>query len=224
MHTNTQLVVMEKSVQELQNIYLCMMSDTASRLEAANCYLEAYNQRDAIYDLESSILQMRKALENVAYAAICPNKSEYEKFRASSEDQPDFRKDFNATKILNLLSKVNKNFYPLPILPAIEQEDGIKHFGRKETGYLSKKKFSKFYDRLGKYLHADNPWANEKQIQNLANDIPNIIKQVYSLLELHVTFIQSDLFKGCWVVSVEKGKAPVIIAGQAGGEFLVNDN
>ena len=211
-------------MQELQNIYLRMMSDTTSRLAAASCYLDAYNQDARVWDLESAILQMRKALENVAYAAICPNKSEYEKFRASSEDQPDFRKDYRASQILNLLSRVNKNFYPIPLLPAIEQENGTKHFSRKEAKYLSKNKFSKFYDRLGKYLHADNPWSKDKQLQNLAKDIPGVINEVYSLLELHATFIQTDIFKGVWVVAVEKGKAPVIITGQADGEFVVNDN
>lgn len=211
-------------MQELQNIYLRLMSDITSRLSAAIYYLDAFNQQENFFDLESSILQLRKALENVAYAAICPNKAEYESFRASSEKQPDFRKDYRASKILNLLSKVNQNFYPLPLLPVKDQENGVKHFGRKDTGYLSKKKFSKFYDRLGKHLHADNPWSNDKQIQSLAGDMPSVIAEVYSLLELHATFIKTDLFKGVWVVAVEKGKEPVIITGQAGEEFVVNDH
>ena len=211
-------------MQESQNIYLRMMSDTTSRLSAANCYLDAFNKQSNIFDLESSILQLRKALENVAYAAICPNKAAYESFRASSEEQPDFRKDYRASQILNLLSKVNQNFYPLPLLPVKEQENGVKHFDRKDTGYLSKKKFSKFYDRLGKYLHADNPWSNDKQIRNLAGDMPSVIAEVYSLLEFHATFIQTDIFKGVWIVAVEKGKEPVVITGQADGEFVVNDN
>ena len=214
---------MTNSEKQLQSIYLSMVEESKGRLEAGQTFLNTYEESKSIHYLEASILQVRKALEAIAYAAIAPNREAYEEFRSQSEEQPDFRKDFRASQIFNLLSKVNKDFYPIPLLPPIKREDGTFHYDRKEDGYLTKTRFSKFYDRLGKYLHAHNPWSNDKQIQNLATDIPEIITEAIELLELHASFIQTPHFKGVWIVSVpNSSKKPYVITGMANGEFVVN--
>ena len=214
---------MSNSVKQLQSIYLSMVQESKGRLEAAQLFLNTYEESKSVPHLESSILQVRKALEAMAYAAIAPNKEAYEEFRSQSEQQPDFRKDFRASQILHLLYQVNKDFYPIPLLPPIKQKDGTFHYDRKEEGFLTKKRFSKFYDRLGKYLHAHNPWSNDKQIQNLAADIPVIIKETMALLELHASFIQAPHFKGVWIVCVpSNSQKPYVITGMSDGEFVVN--
>ncbi len=53
------------------------------------------------------------------------------------------------------------------------------------------KSFSNIYDRLGKFLHADNPWGNDKQRQNTVNDIQMCIPKLRELLILHGTFIRT---------------------------------
>ena len=196
----------------MQSIYLAMVNESITRLNAAERYLAAHSKSASLPDLESAILQIRKALESTAYAAIAPNKAEYDAFRAKAEDQPDFRKDFHAGKILNALTKINEHFYPIPLLPAKLRPDGSLHFDRKPSGYLTKKQFESFYDRLGKHLHAHNPWSNNKNLQNLAADLPQVIQGLSTLLELHVTFIQTPSFAGCWIVEAPRtGRAPQII-------------
>lgn len=210
-------------MKQLQSIYLSMVDESKGRLEASHAFLNTYKESKSIPYLESSVLQVRKALEAMAYAAIAPNKEAYEEFRSQSEQQPDFRKDFRASQIFHLLSQVNKDFYPIPLLPPIKQKDGTFHYDRKEEGFLTKKRFTKFYDRLGKYLHAHNPWSNDKQIQNLASDIPVIIKETMEILELHASFIQTPRFKGVWIVCVPKNsQKPYVITGMADGEFVVD--
>lgn len=202
-----------------------MVAEAVARLRAASSFLASYNTNSDLPSLEAAILQVRKALESIAFASIAPNKNKYKAFRAKAEAQPDYTKDYHAGKIFRVLSKINKNFYPLPLLPATRQPNGTLHFGRKELDYLTKKRFESFYDRLGKHLHAHNPWSSNKNLQNLAAELPVTINEAFSLLELHATFIQTPEFSGAWVVEAKRdGSEPSIVTGKATGEFVVQDS
>lgn len=221
---NVSFLMSDRST-DLQSIYLAMVSESIARLRAAQSFLADYAKSAALPELEAAILQVRKALESIALASIAPNKSRYETFRAKAAQQPDYTKDYHAKKIFQVLGKINKNFYPLALLPATPQPDGTLHFERKVSGFLTKKRFESFYDRLGKHLHAHNPWSNNKNLQALAAELPSTIDEAFSLLELHVTFIQTPEFTGAWIVEATRdGNAPRVVIGEAKGEFLVADS
>ena len=206
----------------LQPIYLGKVSEALSRLSACESYLKLYKTSNDIYLFESAVLQMRKALEAVAFASIAPNKDEYAKLRAKSKDAPDYTKDFNARKILQLLSNVNPDFYPKPISAPISKGPNEWYFERRKDDSLTRKKFESFYDRLGKFLHADNPWGNDKSHENLFNDLPKTISAVRLLLSYHYTVIRTPHFKGVWVVQAPSdGTTPTIFVAQATGDFVV---
>lgn len=206
---------------KLRNIYLKQITEAFERLDASMYFLDLYNKSNSIYNLEASILQIRKTLECIAYASIAPNKKAYENFRKSADTQKDYRKDFNATKITAQLNAINKDFYPRPLEPPIRKPEGNWHYEKKTSGFLTKKKFETIYDRLGKYLHADNPWGNDKGIKNLAKDLPVVYKQIHELMCLHVTKIITPEFKGVWVVEAgTPGVAPKILIGEADGDFI----
>ncbi|MGH8591781.1 MAG: hypothetical protein ACREXX_21435 [Gammaproteobacteria bacterium] len=77
-------------------------------------------------------------------------------------------------------------------------------------------------DRLGKCLHADNPWGSAKGMQNLLADLPRVIGQLRVLLEWHFTVIRTPEFSGVWVVEAPaNGNPPRILLGKAEGEFVV---
>jgi hypothetical protein len=200
---------------QLQKIYLGKVEECLDRLKACESFLESYKETKSIYSLESSILQIRKALECVAFASIAPNKKEYKEFRAKSDRQHDYSRDFHAGKILEMLSKINKDFYPKPVTAPISKGPGKWHFEKREDESLTKKQFSSFYDRLGKYLHADNPWGNNKGIKNILNDIPKAITSVRLLLSWHYTKISTPNFTGVWVVEVPFDQKPKIIIAKA---------
>lgn len=207
---------------ELQTIYLGKISEALARLTACENFLSSYNVSKDVFVFESAILQMRKALEAVAFAAIAPNKSQYAEYRAQAERNPDFTKDFNAKSILQFLGKVNADFFPLPASAPIAVSPGNWHFDRRKDRYLTKEQFERFYDRLGKHLHADNPWGNDKGLDNLVKDIPEVIAATRSLLSWHFTTIRTPQFSGVWVVEApSNGVPPRIIIGQADGEFIV---
>ena len=210
------------SEAELQQMYLRKINEASERVDACASFLSEHARTSSIYEFESSVLQIRKALECIAFASIAPNKTAYEKLRKEADRPTDYRKDFNARKIIQLLSAINKDFYPIPVLPPVKQASGEWHFDRKTNGFLTKKKFESFYDRLGKYLHADNPWGNDKGVQNLVKELPRVIDQVRELLALHFTVIRTPEFNGIWVVEAGPTlSAPRIVYGQANGEFVV---
>jgi len=207
---------------ELQTIYLGKISEALARLSACESFLSAYGTSRDVFALESAILQIRKAMEAVAFAAIAPNKSQYAEFREQADKNPDFTKDFNARSILRFLDKVNADFYPLPASAPIAVSPGNWHFDRRKDNSLTKEKFETFYDRLGKYLHADNPWGNDKGLGNLAKDIPEVIAATRSLLSWHFITIRTPQFSGVWVVEApSSGAHPRVIVGQADGDFVV---
>ena len=209
----------------LQVIYANMVQEAIGRLNAAQGFIASYEMTKRLPELESAVLQVRKSLEAIALASIAPNKAQYAAFRAMSTDAPDYTKDYHAGKIFKALEKINKNFYPVALLPAVRRPDGTHHFGRKQSGFLSKKRFESVYDRLGKYLHAHNPWGTEKHLHNLANELPSVIDQAFGLLELHVTFIRTPEFKGAWVVEASKtGGPPRVITSVANGDYAVQDS
>ena len=205
-----------------QALYCSLIAEAVSRLSAAERFLGTYQAAGDLPQLESAVLQVRKSLETIAYAAIAPNKKEYAAFRALATNSPDFTKDYHASKIFAALSRINANFYPIALAPAVRQPDGSWHFDHRQSGHLTKKKFEAAYDRLGKHLHAHNPWAGGKNIQNLSADLPIIIEGSYALLELHVRYIQTPEFNGVWVIETARnGTPPRVFTATAQGAYVV---
>jgi hypothetical protein len=204
----------------LQSIYLALIGESVSRLDAASVFLDEYASRAEVSRLEAAILQVRKALELFALAAIAPDKNAYAAFRATADKDPDYTKDYHAAKIFGALSRVNADFYPKPLTPAERQPDGSWHYGEKQSGFLSKKRFERAYDRLGKHLHAYNPWDGNKNLQNLVSDIPKVISEARSLLQLHARFIRTREFHGVWVIRADTPR-PEIITALAQGPYVL---
>lgn len=216
---------MATSETSLQVIYANMVQEATSRLNAAQGFLSSYGMTKNLPELEAAVLQIRKSLESIALASIAPNKAQYAAFRAMATDSSDYTKDYHAGRIFNTLEKINKDFYPVALLPAVRQPDGTHHFGRKQSGFLSKKRFESAYGRLGKYLHAHNPWGTEKHLHNLAKELPQIIDQAFGLLDLHVTFIRTPQYKGAWVIEASRtGSQPKVITSVAKGDYAVQDS
>lgn len=215
---------MASAADQALQIYAAMVQEASQRLAAASTYLLDFGSSQSLPTIESAILQVRKALEAIALASIAPNRSAYEELRSRAEEQKDYTKDYHAGKIFRVLGKINPDFYPVPLTGPTKMPDGLLFFGRKHDGYLTKKRFESFYDQLGKHLHAHNPWGTNKNLQNLAIDLPAVINEASSLLDLHATFIRTQEFTGAWVVQVPRdGSSPRVVAGATQGEFKVGD-
>lgn len=211
------------SQTEVVKIYLSNMRDVKRRIEYAENQLSAFKTTHDYLLLENAILHTRKALECVAYASIAPNKHAYSKFRSDAETPADFRKDYHGGKIIKQLGRVNKDFYPLPLVEPKLVGERQWHFDRLGSGYLTKKQYISFYDRLGKFLHSDNPWDNDKGYMSLANDMPENFQRVKFLLQIHATFVQGDNSRYAFVVDMGSEEKDVsVITAIADGPFNVD--
>jgi hypothetical protein len=203
----------------IKAVYIDKISEASKRLDASEAFLDSHNKGRGVFAFDAAVLQARKALEAIALAAIAPNRNAYEAFRAKAKGS-DYRRDFNAKKILQQLAQINPKFYPLPLKPPVRTAPRHWHFERREGDFLQKQQFESFYDRLGKYLHSDNPWGPNKGTQNLVTDMPSLFEAARNLLSLHVTFIQTPTFSAAWVVEVPAdGGTPNILEAEASGEF-----
>ena len=203
-------------------IYLDLMKQALDRLSSCERYLNLYKLQGDLCELESAALQLRKAMEAIAFAAIAPNKQMYSAFRKRAEKPADFGRDWKADTICQSLEKVNADFYPDPLLPETRTGPDTWHFEKPSNGYMTQKKFEALYNRLGKFLHADNPWGGDKGWDNFANSLPDAIIKIRSLLKKHRTIIRSTEFNGVWVVDAPSDGTPArMFQAQAEGEFTV---
>jgi hypothetical protein len=207
----------------LKRIYLDMIRQSVMRLNAAQRFLREHASGGHVAELEAAALQVRKAFECIAYSAIAPDKEAYASLRAAAVASADFTKDYHAERIFKALAEINFNFYPKPVVLSSRSTENNFHLEGKERGFLTQKRFGVVYDRLGKHLHADNPWRGDKNTRALASDLPSIIAESFELLELHVRYIRTPQFHGAWVVHAPRtGATAVVVAGEANGPFTVN--
>lgn len=201
-------------------IYLDLMAEALDRLGASEKYLKLYVELGNKCELESAALQMRKAMEAIAFAAIAPNKQMYSAFRKNAEKSADFGNDWQADSIFLNLTKVNPDFYPDPLLQETMVAPGRWHFGKPLNGYMKRKNFETLYKRVGKFLHADNPWGHDKGWAHFANDLPDAIDKIRALLSKHRTLIRAPEFNGVWIVDAPSdGTPPRMMRAEAVGPF-----
>lgn len=199
------------------------MRDVKRRINYAENQLSTFNDTHNYLFLENAILHTRKALECIAYASIAPNKNAYAQFRSEAETPADFRKDYHGGKILKQLGQINKDFYPLPLDEPKLVGAREWHFDRLNSNYLTKNQYIKLYDRLGKFLHADNPWDNDKCYLNLAKDMPGNFQKVKLLLQNHATFVQTEHSGYAFVVNMgSEEKDASVIRAIANSAFKVD--
>lgn len=217
-------------MQRGADTYALLISEAANRLAAASTFLESFKDGKGVAYLESSALQLRKGLESIAFAAIAPNQSAYSAYRAKAEKNQDFTKDYHAKWICNDLAKVNPDFYPLPVLPgkniaSAGAPNNYFHYDRKESGYLTKDAFISVYDRLGKHLHARNPWSTGGALAGLPELVANTVEAAHGLIELHVAFIRTPEVSGVWLVEIPRGSlVPKMVLAQADGPYVVRNH
>lgn len=203
-------------------IYLDKMDEALKRLLASEEFVEQSIRTENMIDLESGALQIRKAMEAIAFASIAPNKQQYEAVRKNAEKPIHFGNDWKADSIFLILEKLNPDFYPNPVSGPTQTSPGHWHYGQVTDGFLTKKNFEVLYKRLGKFLHADNPWGTDKGWKQIQADIPPAIAKIRTLLKKHRTMIRAEDFRGTWIVDAPNDGTPSrMIQAEAMGDFIV---
>jgi hypothetical protein len=101
-------------------VYLDKMTEALNRLQKSEQYLAQFVKSTSVFELESATLQLRKAMEAIAFAAIAPNKQQYAAVRKSAGKSAHFGDDWKADSIFLILDKLNPDFYPDPLLEPVQ--------------------------------------------------------------------------------------------------------
>ena len=184
-------------------LYGDVMSELKGRLFLADDFIvKRLTTGSDITDIEFIALQLRKVMELVALGSIVPNKAKYQKLREN------FHKDYHARRILVDLEKVNPNFFPKAMLRVPVSGPGADVQVDKRQGvWLTKKRFERQYDKLGKVMHADNPFAQRRPYAALYQQYRELIKNLWELLEFHLITLVNG--KAEWCVFMQDRNQPV---------------
>lgn len=91
-------------------IYIECMTELRERLDTVNwlAFGEQIFKGTAQFVMEAQMLQLRMALELIAFSSLVANQERYAGVRAT------FETDWKAWKMLEVLQKINPDFYPMP--------------------------------------------------------------------------------------------------------------
>jgi hypothetical protein len=137
----------------------------------------ATEDSEIVLATDQMALQLRMALETIAYATMVTNESEYLRVR------PKGLQDWHASRILKALCEANPNFYPWPFTISI-LETGT-HFEAFDGPYLTQALFIEAYDKTGEMLHAPSPLRASGDYRNRAAKIKKWASLAETLVASH---------------------------------------
>ena len=161
-------------------------------------------------DGEFCCLQIRKVLEQLAFASLAASRARY------AEVHKKFDREWRAKQILERLRDLHPDFYPVALFPS-PNGPGRWHFDRLSEGYLTESDFVFLYDKCSSAIHDWNPFTSDERVIQLERPISEWAERVEKLLLYHSVRLidQSDVL----VVQLydEAGKAHVFTATPQAG-------
>jgi hypothetical protein len=152
-------------------------------------------------DQELIAVQLRKALEGIAFATLSANREPY------AATQERFATDWRARRMLRTIEKLNPAFYPIPLRPPERSGfTGILNYEMEEDGYLTRPEFENLYDLCSRILHSRNPYEPGAWKSDTHFTAMEWIRRIQMLLRLHS--VQPSDTEGRWIVEV-CGDGPV---------------
>jgi hypothetical protein len=129
-------------------------------------------------DAEIACLQVRKALEQVAYASLAASRDMY------SQVRPQFERDWSAKRILEQIEKVHPDFYPVAVSPVRLGPNRV-HFELVADGFLTRDDFVFLYDRCSDAIHDWNPYREGPRVVELQRPMAEWAQRIEKLLAWH---------------------------------------
>jgi hypothetical protein len=131
-----------------------------------------------IVEVETVCLQFRKILEKIALMSLVANKELY-----AAQNQK-FARHYHAERIMRDLERINPDFYPVPI-KRIQKDNEPDELIEVKDGYLTKEDFIKIYEKCGGLMHAQNPFASEKPVEEIPLLFPVWLTKICNLINHH---------------------------------------
>jgi hypothetical protein len=107
-------------------------------------------------NIEFVALQFRKIFELIILATLASNHHLFEGLTRK------LSKEWQVSKIIEIVEKKNPDFYPRPIDRIPSQEEGIEDEWKDVlSGYLSLDELIVAHGKIGNLMHANNPYREE---------------------------------------------------------------
>jgi hypothetical protein len=146
---------------------------------------------------ELIFVQLRKALEEIAFASLSANKDKYSSVHANFADF------WRAKELLKEIRQVNPNFYPVPIRVSTRVEDDVITDWRFEPiaeDFLKEEDFFLLYDKSSQVLHTRNPYRAGEAVSDIKYDVPGWIRRIQKLLSFHLVHLVDET--DSWIVQI----------------------
>jgi len=160
-------------------IYCRCMDQARRRIQLLRTLSQGeFTSGDENADAEFGCLQLRKILEQVAFAALAANRELYSQVRAG------FQREWQAKEFLRHLEKLHPDFYPVPVVP---KRVGPKHIHCDflTEGFLTRDEFVFLYDRCSSAIHDWNPYKPGPRVVDLERPIGEWAERLARLLSVH---------------------------------------
>lgn len=181
--------------------YAASMKEIKLRTEVIDLFLSG--QLGARYvptTVETVGLQFRKIFELIAFASLVANREQYSRAYA------DFANHWQLAKLVKNLRRINRDFYPKPVLEVPSKMPGTLHgLKDRDQDYLTEDELIEAHGRCGALAHSANPFAGAIDYDFYRTIFPVWREKVINLLNNHKVHLLGDT--GFWIIHMhEEGK------------------
>src|SRR4051812_2567910 len=179
-------------------IYVKQMGEVRHRLGLVQAVLAgSVRSGHETFDAELIFIQLRKALELIAFGSLCANKQKFSQVYEKFADQ------WSAKRLFRDLEKVNPKFYPEPLeepkqLPGASDPRHF-HFDRPVDGFMTQNEFVQLYDSSAEVLHIRNPFKRRDPTIRIGYTVEQWIARIKRLLSWHLMHLTDG---GVWVIKI----------------------
>ena len=140
-------------------------------------------------DIELCFLQLRKCLELLMFSSINVHYEAGLKLQSKIVNQ-----EWNATKLLKLLERVNPRFYPRPMIEKQVSQSGTRSMDENTKDTLTRKEFEQLYDRVcGALLHASRTAQFGGKHDKFFAEIETWLDKLVRLINLHWIHLDDEI-------------------------------
>lgn len=177
-----------KNIDDIpMNNYIAIMASIVDRLNFMDPPLKQFVENGTIsqIDFENAALQFRMIFEGIAIASFVANLPEYEKA------QRELTGLAKARVVLREISRINPNFYPIPVREVVREGQPIQLIDLDE-GYLTRNELEKYIEKCGHILHIRNPNKPPLDTTELTSQFLEWRLKIAKLLRTHKVTLLGD--------------------------------
>lgn len=135
--------------------------------------------------VEFQALQLRKVIEQIVLSSLIANADVYKDYYNRLETE------WNARYICRDLKRIHSDYFPVSA-ESIKKPNTIDEISNCEDKSITADELIDVYEKLGKLLHAHNPFSPKIDYKNEQNKIYDICRKIVKFLSVHTTRLYGE--------------------------------